>query len=270
MNTESITFERRSKAKRLSSILSTDIYRALRSKLFYILILTAILIPIVMTVMMTMMDGSVSVDPNTGKETMIQGPESTWESIGALPNNASSDEMDVLAMCNINMMFMLVSVFVCIFISEDYRSGFSKSIFTQRGHKSDYVISKTLVGSLCGMLMLLAYFVGSLLGGAISGLSFAQEGFSALNILMCILAKLCLIPLFVSIFVMVSVITKHKAWLSLCISLGGGMMLFMLVPMITPLTSTISNVIICLIAGGVSSVLFGVISSLILKKTSQV
>ena len=47
----------------------------LRSKLFYILIACVFVIPILMTVMMTMMDGSVSVDPQTGEETVMQGPE---------------------------------------------------------------------------------------------------------------------------------------------------------------------------------------------------
>ena len=39
-----------------------------------------------MTVMMAMMDGSVSVGPQTGVETVMQGSENAWQNIGTLPD----------------------------------------------------------------------------------------------------------------------------------------------------------------------------------------
>ena len=252
------------------SMLKVDFRRMLKSKLFYILIACSFVIPILMTVMMTMMDGSVSVDPKTGAETVIHGQENAWQSIGTLPtaDSAAMGGMDVMAMCNINMMFMLVAVFICLFISDDFRSGFVKNLFTVRVNKGDYVISKTLAGFICGTIMLIAYFIGAMLGGAISALSFDLGGLNAGNIVMCMIAKIFLMLVFVSIFVLVSVSAKQKAWLSICGSLGGGMLLFMMVGMITPLSSTIINVLLCLAGGSLFAVGLGAISKVVLKKTS--
>ena len=173
-------------------------------------------------------------------------------------------------MCNINMMFMAVAVFICLFISDDFRSGYAKNLFTVRAKKSDYVISKTLAGFVCGALMLVAYLIGTILGGAISGLSFDLHGLNAGNLVMCMLAKIFLMLVFVSIFTLISVAAKQKAWLALCGSLGGGMLLFMMVSMITPLGSTIINVALCAAGGALFAFGLGAISKAILKKTSLV
>lgn len=255
---------------RLSSMLKVDFKRVFKSRLFYILLACALLMPILMTVMMAMMDGSVSVDPQTGVETIMHGPENTWQNIGTLPGGEAMGGMDVFAMCNINMVFMIVAVFICLFISDDFRAGFAKNLFTVRAKKGDYVISKTLAGFLCGALMLILYFAGSVLGGAISGLSFDLHGLTTMNLVMCMLAKIFLMPVFISIFVLISVATKQKAWLAICGSLGGGMLLFMMVGMITPLSSTILNVILCLAGGILFAFGLGVASKAVLKKTSLV
>lgn len=256
----------------MKSMMKVDFRRMLKSKLFYILMVCALVIPILMTVMMTMMDGSVSVDPQTGVETIIEGPENAWQSIGALPteDGETMGGMDVMSMCNINMMFMGVAVFICLFISDDFRSGFAKNLFTVRAKRGDYVVSKTLAGFVCGTLMLILYFIGAMLGGAISGLSFDLGTLTTMNILMCMASKVFLMFVFIAIFVLISVAAKQKAWLALCGSLGAGMLLFMMVSMITPLSSSIMNVILCLAGGVLFSVGLGAISNLVLKKTSMV
>lgn len=210
-----VKFERKSFGKRVKSILKVDFKRMFKSKLFYILLACALVVPIIMMVMLTMMDGSVSVNPQTGVETIIHGPENAWQSIGTLPGAESAGGMDVLSMCNINMMFMGVAVFICLFISEDFRSGYAKNLFTVRSKKGDYVISKTLAGFVCGTIMLILYFVGAMLGGAISGLSFDLGSLTAENIVMCMLAKIFLMFVFISIFVLISVAAKQKAWLAI-------------------------------------------------------
>lgn len=256
--------------QRLSSMLKVDFRRMFKSRLFYILLACALVMPILMTVMMVMMDGSVSVDPQTGVESVMVGPENTWQNIGTLPGGEAMGGMDVFSMCNINMIFMLVAVFICLFISDDFRSGFAKNLFTVRAKKGDYVISKTLSGFLCGALMLILYFAGAVLGGAISGLSFDLHGLTYANLAMCMLAKIFLMPVFISIFVLVSVAAKQKAWLSICGSLGGGMLLFMMVGMITPLSSTFIHVALCLAVGVLFAIGLGTGSKQILKKTSLV
>ena len=274
---KAVKFEKSSFGKRVKSMLKVDFRRMFKSRLFYILIACALVIPILITVMMTMMDGSVSVDPQTGVETVMEGPENTWQSIGTLPSDRTEDGdaaamggMDVMSMCNINMMFMGVAVFICLFISDDFRSGYAKNLFTVRAKKGDYVISKTLAGFVCGALMLIAYFIGAMLGGAISGLSFDLGGLNAGNIVMCMISKIFLMLVFVAIDVLVSVAAKQKAWLCLCGSLAAGMLLFMMVSMITPLGSTMMNVLLCLAGGALFAVGLGAVSNTVLKKTSLV
>ena len=265
-----VIFEKISFSDRLKSMLKVDFKRLFKSKLFYILLACALVLPVLMTVMMAMMDGSVSVDPQTGAETVMVGPENTWQNIGTLPGGEAMGGMDVFMMCNINMMFMVVAVFICLFISDDFRSGYAKNLFTVRAKKGEYIISKTLAGFVCGAIMLILYLIGSMLGGAIAGLSFDLHGLTAGNLVMCMLAKVFLMLVFVSIFVLISVAAKQKAWLALCGSLGGGMLLFMMVSMITPLSSTMINVVLCLAGGVLFAVGLGCVSKAVLKKSSLV
>ena len=265
-----VIFEKFSFGKRTSSMLKVDFKRMFKSRTFYIIIACALLMPVLMTVMMAMMDGSVSVNPQTGVETVITGPENTWQNIGTLPGGEAMGGNEVFMMCNINMAFMGVAAFICLFISDDFRSGYAKNLFTVRAKKSDYVISKTLAGFICGALMLIAYLVGSILGGAISSLSFDLHGLNVGNLVCCMLAKIFLMLVFVSIFTLISVAAKQKAWLSICGSLGGGMLLFMMVSMITPLGSTIINVALCAAGGALFAFGLGAISKVVLKKTSLV
>ena len=265
-----ISFEKISLGDRLKSMLKVDFKRMFKSKLFYILLACALVMPILMTVMMAMMDGSVSVNPQTGEESIMVGPENTWQNIGTLPGGEAMGGMDVFMMCNINMMFMAVAVFICLFISDDFRSGYAKNLFTVRAKKGEYIISKTLAGFVCGAFMLILYLIGSMLGGVIAGLSFDLHGLNAGNLVMCMLAKVFLMLVFVSIFVLISVAAKQKAWLALCGSLGGGMLLFMMVSMITPLGSTIINVVLCLAGGVLFAVGLGLASKAVLMKSSLV
>ena len=264
-----INFDKNSFGKRLKSMLRIDMRRMFKSKLFYILIACALIMPILMTVMMSMMDGQESVNQQTGEITIMQGPENAWQNIGTLPGEALGGS-EIFMMCNINMAFMGVAVFVCLFISDDFRSGYAKNLFTVRSKRGEYVISKTVSGFICGAFMLIAYFIGSVLGGVISGLSFDLHGLNAGNLVMCMLAKIFLMLVFVSIFTLISVAAKQRAWLAICGSLGGGMLLFMMVSMITPIGSTIINVALCAVGGILFAFGFGAISKVILKKTSLV
>ena len=144
----SVKFEKNSFKNRFRSMLNVDFRRMFKMKYLYIMVAGALIIPILMTVMMSMMDGSVSVNPQTGEETIMEGPENAWQSIGTLPTEDGENMggMDVMGMCNINMMFMAVAVFVCLFITDDFSSGYAKNLFTVRAKKWEYVFSKTLAG----------------------------------------------------------------------------------------------------------------------------
>ena len=264
-NNEKITF-----GKRLKSMLNVDFRRLFTTKLFYIMIGVALVVPILVLVMTTMMDGSVSVDPTTGVETVIEGFDSTWQAIATVSGEGAGMSMDLTSMCNINMVYFIVAVFVCCFVAGDFSSGFSKLLFVRRAKKSDYVISKLLVGFVTGAVMIFAWVLGTIVGGAISGLPFDLGTVGVNGLVMCILAKIMLMLVFVSIFVLMSVVSKQKLWMSMIGSLMIGMLFFMMIPMLTPLDSSIVNVVMCLIGGVIFSVIFGVISNKVLKKTDLV
>ena len=265
---EKMKFEKNTFRKRLFSMLSVDLKRMIKFRLFYIMLAIALVVPVLIVVMTTLMDGSVTVNPQTGVETVIEGFKNAWQSIGTKSGAAMS--MDITSMCNINLMFFAIAVFVCLFISDDFRSGYSKNIFTVRTKKVDYVISKMVVGYIVGVLMLIAYFIGSMLGGAIASLPFTLDGVAPMNIVMCMLSKVFLMLVFVAIFTTISLATKAKAWLSICCALGGGMLLFMMIPALTPLDATMVNVILCLAGGVLFAIGLGAVGNVILKKTSLI
>lgn len=263
-------FENQSFGKRLKSMLKVDFRRLFTTKLFYIMFGVSIVIPILVLVMTTMMDGTVSVNPQTGVETVIEGFDNTWQSIATLSTENSAMSMDLTSMCNINMLYFLASVLICIFVAEDFRSGYSKVLFTGRSKKGEYVISKSLVGFASGAFMILGWVIGAIAGGAISGLSFDLGTAGVNGLVMCLIAKILLMAIFISIFLLMSVIAKQKLWMSIVGSLMIGMLFFMMIPALTPLDSGITNVLLCLVGGLIFSIIMGLISNKILKKTDLV
>lgn len=273
-----IKFESFSFKKRLKSMISLDIRRSFTSKSFYIIICSCLIAPILILLMTSMMAGNPMTDKNgniildeLGNPVYMEGFKNVWQMIGSVSsNNGAAMGMDIVSMCNINMVFMAIAVLVCMFVSADFRSGYAKNLFTIRSDKKDYVISKTIIGFIGGSLMLIFFFVGSLLGGAISGISFEMEGFNAFNILMCMITKIGLVFVFASIFVVMSVIGKDKLWLSLIAGLGVSMLLFMMIPIISPLNANIMNVVLGILGGVIFAFGMGAISNIILKKTSLI
>ncbi|MBQ8685819.1 MAG: ABC transporter permease [Clostridia bacterium] len=264
--------------KRLGSMLKVDFRRMFTMPLVYIIVGVCLVMPVVILVMTTMMDGTVSVDPQTGAETVVEGFDNVWQIIGSVSTGASTSAdasamgggMSLTSMCNINMLYFAIAVLVCIFVADDFRSGYAKNLFTVRAKKSDYVISKTLVCSAGAALMILAFFIGSLLGGAIAGLPFTMEGFGVAELVACVLAKTVLVTVFVPIYLVMSVVAKQRLWLSLILSFMVGMFLFMMIPMLTPLNATAMHVLLCVAGGALFGAGLGAVSNLVLNKTSLV
>lgn len=251
---------------KIKRMINVDFRRMFTTPLVYIMIAVSLVMPILILVM-TIMMGGTSTDPITGETVVIETFTNVWQAIGTLSTDNGMN-MSITGMCNINMLYFLVAVLVCLFVSSDFKSGYAKNIFAIRPKKLDYIISKTLVACVGGMLMILAFFLGSMLGGSIAGLSFAITGTSVAGIVCCIISKLFLIIVFVPIYLLMSIIGKQRAWLSIIASLCIGMLLFMMIPMLTPLDSTVMNVILCLGGGLLFSVGFGSISNIIFKKVS--
>lgn len=264
-------FEKRSFSRNLMTMLHVDFRRMFTMPLIYIMVGACLVMPILILVMTTMMDGSVTVNPQTGVETVIEGFDNTWQIIGTVSGAAVSADaaamgMSMTAMCNINLLYFFIAVLVCLFVADDFRSGYVKNLFTVRAKKVDYVISKTLVCAVGGGLMILAFFVGSLLGGAIAGLPFDMVGFDAGNLVMCVLAKVLIVAVFVPVYLLWSVIAKQKVWMSLVGSMCMSMLFFMMIPMLTLLNATLVNVIGCGLGGVLFSVGLGAVSSRVLAK----
>lgn len=250
----------------LTSMLAVDFRRMFTMRLFYIMSGICLVIPILILVMTTMMDGSVSVNPQTGAETVVEGFDNVWQIIGTVSGGNAAAAMSMTAMYNINLLYFGAAVLTCLFVSEDFKSGYAKNLFTVRAKKSDYIASKIIVCLVSSVLLLLAFFAGAMFGGAAAGLPFELGKLTIVNIVMCLLSKVFLLGIFVPVSVAVSAFAKQKTWLSIVGSCAAGMLLFMMIPMLTPLDATAVGAVMCLAGGGMFCITLGVVGNLILRK----
>ena len=165
--TKEIAFPSRSFASRLSTMLRVDARRMFGTPLFWICLGIAFAIPVLVLVMTSGFgaEGSAmftnpwqiigSESANLGA--MMAGMAGAMDG-GDAAAAAGAGMMDMSAMMNINLMYFLMGVFVCLFVAEDFRSGYAKNLFTVRARKTDYVASKTIIGFIAGALFLIAFF----------------------------------------------------------------------------------------------------------------
>lgn len=255
-------------SKRLKSMLKVDTRRMFRTPLVYIMFGICLLIPVLILVMTSFMGGTTTVNPTTGVEQTMEGFKNVWQIVGSTSGAAMS--MDLTSMCNINLVFFVSAIFVCIFVSDDFRSGYVKNLFTIRSKRMEYVASKTITCFIASVGMLLLFFVGGMIGGAIAGLPFTMDGFNAGTLICCLLSKCFVLLIFVSIALTLACLSKQRLWLSILLVLGCGMLLFMTIPMMTPLDAGFVNLIMCLVGGLLFAVGLSFVSRLILNKTSLV
>ena len=260
---KAIAFEHVSYAARLKSMLKVDFRRMFTQPLAYIMLGVSLLMPVLILVMTTMMGGAAE-EETTGTFSDV------WQAISSVSGAGSGMAMDLTTMCNMNLIYFLAAIFVCIFVADDFRSGYAKNLFTVRAKRADYVVSKSLVGFVGGAGMLVCYFVGAMIGGAIAGLPFTMEGFNAANLTVCLFSKLFLMAVFAAIYLLLAVVAKQRLWLSIVGSLAVGALLFMMIPMMTPLNATILHPVLCLAGGSLFGAGLGAASTVILKRTSLV
>lgn len=254
-------FEKQSFGKRLKSMLKVDFKRMFTMPLVYIIAGISLVMPILILVMTTMFGGA-----EEGAETTA-GFTNVWQAIGST-NGAMA--MDLTGMCNINMMYFLIAVFVCIFVADDFKSGYAKNLFTVRAKKTDYIISKSLVCFIGGAISIVCYFIGAMLGGAIAGLPFDAGTAGAGGVVACLFTKLFLTAIFSSVALLLATVGKQKLWLSILGSLGASMLLFTMIPIIAPLNAGIMNVILSLFGSGLFAAGFDAVGNVILNKTNLV
>lgn len=269
MMEKAMQFEHHTFGERLKSMLKVDFTRMFTQPLVYIMLGVCLVMPVLILIMTSMMSGT-TVDPVTGEETVMETFTNVWQAIGSVSGESSGMSMDLTTMCNINLIYFFAAILVCLFVADDFRSGYAKNLFTVRSKKSDYVVSKTLVCFACCAGMMLCYFAGAMIGGAIAGLPFDLGSATAGGIVLCMLAKIFLLGVFVAIDLLVSVAAKQRLWMSIVGSFAVGMLLFMMIPTMTPLDSTFLNVILCLAGGALFGAGLGAVSNVVLKKTSLV
>lgn len=242
------------------SMLAVDLRRMFRTGFFYLMFLITTALPILVLVMTTM-----NADP-TQSGAMFT---STWQAFGSIGSGMGMT-MDITSMCNINMVYFIAAVLVGCFVSADFKSGYAKNIFSVRPDKGTYIASKMIVCFVACVLLLAGYTIGAFIGGAIAGLPFAMEGFTAMNLVMCLISKALLMAVFTGVYLLTSVIAREKTWLALILSFCVGMLLFTMIPIITPLTSTMMNVILCLAGGSIFAAGFGIVGRFFLGRVDLI
>ena len=255
--------------KRLKTMLKVDFRRMFTMPTVWIMLAVSLALPILILVMTSFMGGT-TVDPQSGVETTVVTFTNVWQAIGSAGGNARA--MDLTSMCNINLLYFLVAIFVCLFVGEDFRSGYVKNLFTVRSKKTDYVLSKTIVLFVAATGMFVLFLLGAMIGGGIAGLSFdvAAVGATAGGIIACMISKIFFALVFVSIALTLATVGKQKLWLSILGSLAAGMLLFTMIPMMTPLNAGAFNVVLCVLGGPLFAAGLGAVSNVILNKTSLV
>ena len=267
--TKTTDFPSKSFSKRLNTMMKADGRRMFTSSMFYIMAGIALVMPILILCMTTMVSGTTVADPTTGVETTMEAFTNVWQIIGS-ESGTMGMNMDMTAMCNINLVYFMAGIFLCLFVAEDFQSGYAKTLFTVRARKGDYIASKTFYGFLAGAIFLICFFVGALLGGAFSGLSFALGAAGIAGVVMCMLSKIFLMAVFVAIFLLMAVIGRQRSWLSILLALFGGMLMFMMIPAMTPIDAGIVHVGLTLAGGAIFAPCIGLLSKLVLSKQDLV
>ncbi|MDE7439319.1 MAG: ABC transporter permease [Clostridia bacterium] len=263
-----LKFEQPSLFKRLKGMLGVDFYRLFHTPLLYIFLLIAALIPALVSM------GSMGGDGETaGMFT------NAWQIIAA--NKPLYVVSDIGDYANMNMVFIFGGIMISIFIGHDYKSGYVKQLFTTHAKKEDYMISKSLLGAFSMLGMCVTYFIGGVLSGVFTGLSFS---INAGSLVCAILGKMIMSLGWASLYTFINVIFRSKFGISiaLCFFLGTGIPVIGAAAVVgnTPalniflygssvyacLSANVLSLFICLMNSVVWAVVYNVLGTLILNK----
>ncbi|MBQ8080428.1 MAG: hypothetical protein IJ240_00865 [Clostridia bacterium] len=205
------TFESPTLTKRLKSMLGVDFYRLFHTPMFYIFLAIAAIIPGMLS-SMGMMSG-----PNGAAAAPLF--TNAWNIVAA--DSPLYVVHDIGEYANMNMVFIFGGIMVSIFIGHDYRSGYVKQLFTTHSHKSEYMISKSLVCAFAMVCMCATYLLGGIAGGLFAGMEFRANYFS---LLLAILGKAVMSLGWASLYTFLNVIFRRQFGVSITSSfiLGTG------------------------------------------------
>jgi len=246
-------FETPKFGKRIKSMLKLDFYRLFRTPAFYIMLVVAACIPALVLGMVGAAEEGAATFTNT------------WQVFEGLSGNTAG-LMDFANMAKVNMIYIFAALLISIFIAHDYSSGFVKNIFTVHAKKSDYVVSKSVVGIFGGVCMILIYLIATIVVGGIMGKSFDLGAAGVGGFFMCLLSKLFLMGVFVPLYLIFAVLFKNKLWLTIMATFAAGIIFYPIASIAVPLDSSFLTLIMCILAAGIGFIGFGWISSVILNK----
>jgi len=267
--TNNLKFDTPSFGKRIKGMLSVDFYRLFHTPLFYIFLAIAAIIP-AMIIGTTGMEGSETgaLFTNVWQAIAVDKPLYVIENIGQY--------------ANMNMVFIFGGIMVSIFIGHDYKSGYVKQLFTTHAKKQDYMMSKSLTCAFAMACMCITYLVGTILAGALVGLSFSVNFGS----LVCaLLGKLLMSLGWASLYVFLNIIFRKHFWISIASSFffGTGILIIGAAAILgnsailniflygssvaACLSSGILSVLTCLIVSVSWAVIYNVLGTHILNKS---
>lgn len=124
-----------------------DLRKIVRGKAFYVMLAISIFLPIMMLSQMPGIDSTLF--------------------LGGM--SAGSEEAFGGGAMGLTFLGVLSGILLCIYIGNDYSTGFIKNIVTSHGNKFDYIIAKGMVALLCNTAFYTAYIVALAIAGAITG-----------------------------------------------------------------------------------------------------
>lgn len=266
--TNNLTFDTPSFGKRIKGMLSVDFYRLFHTPLFYIFLAIAAIIPAMIIGTSGMEGGQTeALFTNVWQAIAVEQPLYVIQNIGQY--------------ANMNMVFIFGGIMVSIFIGHDYKSGYVKQLFTTHAKKQDYMMSKTVVCAFAMACMCVAYLIGTILSGAMVGLSFAVNFGS----LVCaLLGKLIMSLGWASLYVFLNIIFRKHFWISIASSFffGTGILIIGGAAIVgnsavlniflygssvyACLSSNFLSVIICLVCSVSWAVIYNLLGTYILNK----
>lgn len=197
-------FESPSFGRRLKTMLGVDFYRLFHTPLFYIMVAISAIIP----AMVLSMGGMAGPD---GIATPLY--TNTWNIIAA--DSPLYIIHDIGEYANMNMVFIFGGILVSIFIGHDYGSGYVKQLFTTHSHKSDYMMSKSIVCAFAMGCMCVAYLIAGAGAGLITGASM-QVNIGSL--LIAVLGKIIMSLGWASLYTFLNVVFRRYFGISIASS----------------------------------------------------
>ena len=275
--TRELKFKNPSFYERLRGMLGVDFYRLFHTPLFYIFLAIAAIIP-------AMILGTGGMEnPQTG-EISAQLYTNVWHIIAAESPLYVISNIGQYA--NMNMVFIFGGIMVSIFIGHDYKSGYVKQLFTTHAKKQDYMMSKTITCAFAMACMCIAYLLGSVTAGLLTGLDMTVNVGS---LLIAILGKMVMSLGWASLYTFLNVIFRRYFGVSVASSFffGTGILIIGAAAIVESLAlptsflnlflygssvnaclaSNIGTLVTCILVSVIWAFIYNIVGSFILSKS---